>query len=99
MIAHARAHPGTVTYGSGGKGSISHIVGESFARAAGVTLTHIPYKGNGPALTDLMAGVLNLAFSDMSGALPFVKSGRLRAVGIAAPARNAYLSLITVMHH
>ena len=88
LIAHARAHPGKVTYGSGGKGSISHIVGESFARAAGVSLTHIPYKGNGPALVDVASGHINLLFDGFVSSGPLQQQGKVRILAVSGKQRS-----------
>ena len=63
LIAYAKANPGKVNFGSAGAGTASHITGEYFARAAGITLVHIPYKGTGPALTDLLGGHIPMAFA------------------------------------
>ena len=82
LIAAARANPGKFTYGSGGNGSISHIVGESFAREAGVTLLHVPYKGNGPAMQDLMAGTVDLVFDGFSTAGQHHRSGVLKVLAV-----------------
>ena len=66
LIAYAKANPGKVNFGSAGIGTVSHITGEYFARAAGITLVHIPYKGTGPALTDLLGGHIPMAFSPIA---------------------------------
>jgi len=78
LIAVARANPGRITYGSGGNGSISHIVGESFKKETGVDLLHVPYKGNGPAMVDLAAGVVDLVFDGFSTAGQHHRSGAMR---------------------
>lgn len=88
LIAHARAHPGKVTYGSGGKGSISHIVGESFARTAGVNITHIPYKGNGQALVDVASGHINLLFDGFVSAGPLQQQGKVRILAVSGKQRS-----------
>jgi len=91
LIALAKAQPGKLNFGSSGNGGIGHLVGEMFKSMTGVQMVHVPYKGNGPALTDLMAGVLNLTFSDIAGALPHVKSGKLRTLAIASQKRSPTL--------
>lgn len=89
LIAHARAHPGRVTYGSGGIGSISHIVGEAFAKAADIQLLHVPYKGNGPALVDLAGGHVNLLFDGFVSAGPIAQQGRAQLLAISGDKRSA----------
>ena len=88
LVALAKAQPGKLNFGSSGNGGIGHLVGEHFKSMAGVDMTHVPYKGNGPALLDLMAGVLNLTFSDLAGASPFMKAGKLRPLAIASARRS-----------
>lgn len=97
LIALAKAQPGKLNFGSSGNGGIGHLVGEMFKSMAGVRMEHVPYKGNGPALTDLMAGVLNLTFSDIAGALPYVKTGKLRALAIASEKRSPTLPEVPTM--
>lgn len=88
LIARAKAEPGKVTYGSGGNGSISHVVGESFARAAGVELLHVPYKGNGPAMNDLAGGQIDLVWDGFSSSGPLMKSGKIRVLAVSGERRN-----------
>lgn len=83
LIAAARARPGALNYGSAGTGSASHLVGEVFKSAAKIDITHVPYKGTGPAAQALLAGELQMAFEAISASLPNLKAGRLRALGIA----------------
>lgn len=78
LIAAAKANPGKISYGSGGNGAISHIVGETFKKEAGVDLLHVPYKGNGPAMADLLAGTVDLVFDGFATAGQHHKSGALR---------------------
>src|SRR5690606_19988477 len=70
LIAEAKAKPGQLSYGSGGTGSISHIVGEAFAKAADIKLNHVPYKGNGPAMADLAGGHVDLVFDGLVTSQP-----------------------------
>jgi tripartite-type tricarboxylate transporter receptor subunit TctC len=86
LIAYARAHPGHVNYGSSGNGATPHLSGELFRRLAGAPVVHIPYKGIGPALVDLMAGQVDFVFSDTS-ALNYVNAGKLRALAVTSPKR------------
>jgi tripartite-type tricarboxylate transporter receptor subunit TctC len=82
---------GEVRYGSSGPGQLDHLAGEFFQRLAGVPLTHVPYKGGGPALIDLISGDLQLMFSTYVVALPHVKSGRLRAIAVTSAQRQPLL--------
>lgn len=89
LIAHAKSHPGKISYGSGGKGSISHVVGENFAKAADVSLLHVPYKGNGAALIDLSGGHVNLLFDGLISAAPLEKQGLARLLAVSGKQRSA----------
>lgn len=91
VIALAKAEPGKLTYGSGGTGTTSHLAGEMFKSAAGVNIVHVPYKGNAPAITDLVGGQTTMAFATMPTVMPMVKAGRLRAVAVIGPSRAAAL--------
>jgi tripartite-type tricarboxylate transporter receptor subunit TctC len=87
LIASAKAQPGKFTYGSGGVGNVMHFAPEIFNVMAGTQLTHIPYKGVGQAVTDLLAGRIDLCFGPGTVLLPHVKAGKLRALGITASTR------------
>lgn len=89
LIARAKAAPGKISYGSAGNGSISHIVGESFVRAAQIELLHVPYKGNGPAMQDLAGGQIDLVFDGFSTAGPLLRAGQIRVLAISGARRNA----------
>lgn len=89
LMAQAKAQPGKITYGSGGPGSISHIVGEAFAKAAGISLLHVPYKGNGPALADLAGGHVDLLFDGFLATNPLVQQGKAHILALSAPQRSA----------
>jgi len=89
LIAYAKSHPGKISYGSGGKGSISHVVGENFAKAADVSLLHVPYKGNGAALIDLSGGHVNLLFDGLISAAPLEKQGLARLLAVSGNKRSA----------
>jgi tripartite-type tricarboxylate transporter receptor subunit TctC len=91
LIAYAKANPRKLNYGSSGNGTTSHLGGAMFASATGIEMTHVPYKGSAPMLTDLLAGQLQLAFSSVPTALPHIKSGRLRALAVTRPQRSATL--------
>ena len=87
LIALAKQKPGTINFASAGQGSITHMVVELFQSMAGVKLNHVPYKGTGPALTDTISGQTDILFSSTATALPHVKSGRLRAIGVTTAKR------------
>ena len=89
LIAQARARPGQISYGSAGAGSISHIVGEAFAKAAGISLLHVPYKGNAPALADLSGGHVDLLFDGFLSANPLQQQGKAQILAVSAPQRSA----------
>ena len=88
LIAAARANPGQLTYGSAGAGSISHIVGEAFARAADIRLNHIPYKGNGPAMADLAGGHVDMVFDGIITSQPMAQQGRVRLLAFGGRKRS-----------
>jgi len=91
LIAYAKASPGKLNFGSAGAGTASHITGEYFARAAGITLVHIPYKGTGPALTDLLGGHIPMAFAPIPASHSNVAAGKLRALAVTSPGRSGLL--------
>jgi tripartite-type tricarboxylate transporter receptor subunit TctC len=91
LIALAKAKPGQITFGSPGTGTGGHLAGELFKLLSGADITHIPYKGNGPALTDLLGGQINLLFATILSALPHVKSGKLNVLAVSAVQRSALL--------
>ena len=88
LIALAKAKPGSINYSSTGSGSAQHLAMEFFIEAAGVKMTHVPYKAMGPALTDVIAGTVPLMFSGMSNVIAFVKDGKLRVYGASTPKRT-----------
>ncbi len=91
LIAAAKAKPGSIMYPSAGTGNSTHLGGELFAVMAGVTLTHVPYKGLGPGLVDLMAGRLQTIFSTAPAAMPHIKTGRLRGLAVTTATRSNLL--------
>lgn len=91
LIAHAKARPGEVTYATAGAGSVGHMAAERFARHVGVRLTHVPYKGNGPALVDMVGGRVAMMFDQVSTSGPHVRGGRLRALGLTTLTRSSVL--------
>ncbi len=88
LIALAKAKPGTINYGSTGTGGITHMTTELFRLMADVNIVHVPYKGTGPALNDLIAGQIQLVFGSMLATLPHVKSGRLKGIAVTSPRRS-----------
>jgi tripartite-type tricarboxylate transporter receptor subunit TctC len=88
LIAFARSRPGQLNYGSGGTGGSIHLAAELFKSLAKVDMVHVPYKGSAPALIDLLGGQTQLMFATMPPALPHVKSGRLRALGVTGAQRS-----------
>ena len=91
LIHYAKAHPRKLNYGSSGSGTTSHLGAAMFASMADVEMTHVPYKGSGPMLVDLLSGQLQLSFSSVPTALPHIRSGRLRALAVTLLARSATL--------
>jgi tripartite-type tricarboxylate transporter receptor subunit TctC len=89
LIALAKSRPGQIVYASSGNGTILHLAGETFKSMAGIDMIHVPYKGSAQAVQALLAGEVALTFSTMPPALPLVKSGKLRALGVTTPKRNA----------
>jgi tripartite-type tricarboxylate transporter receptor subunit TctC len=87
LVAFAKANPGKLTFGTPGHGSSPHMAGELFKYLAGVDLTHVPYRGASAALTDLIAGRLDVSFAVMASGLPLVQNGQLRALGVTTATR------------
>jgi tripartite-type tricarboxylate transporter receptor subunit TctC len=88
LVALAKAEPGKLKIGSAGNGSGTHLMAELFMRGAGIELTHVPYKGAGPAVTATVGGEMNAVFTSMPAAVAFVQSGRLRPVGVTTAQRH-----------
>lgn len=97
LIALAKQKPGELTFASSGAGGGPHLIGEFFALTTGIKLTHIPYKGGGPAITDLIAGNVSMSFATMTSALAFVRSGRLRPLAVVSKDRSAQLPEVPTM--
>ena len=87
FVAYAKTNPGKLNFGSAGTGGTVHLAGEMFKQMAGVEMTHVPYKGAGPALQDLLSGNIQLMFDTLGTALPPVKSGMLRALAVSSTER------------
>src|SRR3954469_13605191 len=97
LIAYAKANPGKVNFGSAGAGTVSHITGEYFAASAGIKLVHIPYKGTGPALTDLLGGHIPMAFAPIPASHPNVSAGKLRALAVTSTVRSSLMPDVPTM--
>ena len=91
VIAHAKKDPGKLTYASAGNGTSIHLAGEVFASMAGINIMHVPYKGSGPAITDMLGGQVDLMFDSITSARPHIQSGKLRALGVTTIKRSSAL--------
>ncbi|MGZ5873307.1 MAG: Bug family tripartite tricarboxylate transporter substrate binding protein [Bradyrhizobium sp.] len=87
FVAYAKQYPGKLSFGSAGTGGTIHLAGEMFKQMAGIEMTHVPYKGAAPALTDLLAGNIQVMFDSLGTALPPLRSGMLRALGVSSARR------------
>ena len=97
LTDYARANPGKVSYGSAGVGGSNHLSGELFAARTGTQLTHVPYKGNAPALADVMGGQLTMMFDIIGGSRAHIQAGRVRAIAVTSPQRNPTLPDVPTM--
>jgi tripartite-type tricarboxylate transporter receptor subunit TctC len=88
LIAAAKANPQLIRFGSSGSGSVSHLAGELFKSMAGVEMLHVPYKGSGPALSDLLGGHINVMFSPAQTVMPQIQAGNLKALAVTSPKRS-----------
>ena len=91
LLEHARRHPGQVSFGSSGVGAASHLAGELFRAMAGVDLLHVPYKGTGQAVSDLLGGQIDLVFAPAQAVMPQVAARRLKALAVTSAQRSAVL--------
>jgi tripartite-type tricarboxylate transporter receptor subunit TctC len=91
LIALARRRPNELTYGTAGTGSTGHVAAELFNLQAGIKLTHVPYKGNAPALVDVIGGQISMMFDTISTSIPYVKAGKIKALGVTSPKRSPVL--------
>ena len=87
LVSLAKAKPGTINFGSSGVGSSAHLAAEMFKLSTGIDIVHVPYKGAGPAMTDLMGGQVQMVITALSAAMPHIKSGKLRALGLTGAHR------------
>jgi tripartite-type tricarboxylate transporter receptor subunit TctC len=97
LIAYAKANPGKINFGSAGIGTVGHITGEYFARATGIKIVHIPYKGTGPALSDLLGGHIPMSFSPVATTAGNVNAGLLRGLAVTSIRRNRLLPDVPTM--
>lgn len=91
VIAQAKQAPGKLTYASSGIGGAPHLIGEFFAMTTGVKMTHVPYKGGGPAMVDVAGGNVSMSFASATSSLPLIKSGRLRPLAVSSAQRSPLL--------
>jgi len=91
LIAYGKANPGKLNFASSGNGTSIHLSGELFKTMTGIEMTHVPYKGSSPALTDLMGGQVQLMFDNLPSSLSFIKAGKLRALAVTSAQRSATL--------
>jgi tripartite-type tricarboxylate transporter receptor subunit TctC len=88
LVAHAKANPGKLAYGSAGSGSLPHLATELFKARTGTDLAHVPYKGGGPMVTDLLGGTIQVVIGDQANLMPHVATGKLAALAVASPKRS-----------
>jgi tripartite-type tricarboxylate transporter receptor subunit TctC len=91
LVALAKARPGQMNFASSGNGGVPHLSGELLNAMAGIKMIHVPYKGNAPALVDLIGGHVDMAFNGLTSVMPHIKSGRLRVIGVTSLGRTAAL--------
>jgi tripartite-type tricarboxylate transporter receptor subunit TctC len=91
FIAYAKAHPGKINMASSGNGTSVHLSGELFMAMTGTKMTHVPYRGAAPAITDIIAGTVDVLFDNMPSSIEFVRSGKMRALAVTTDARSAAL--------
>jgi tripartite-type tricarboxylate transporter receptor subunit TctC len=97
FIAYAKAHPGKINMASSGNGTSVHLSGELFMAMTGVKMTHVPYRGAGPALTDMIAGTVDVIFDNLPSSIEFIKSGKLRALAVTTDVRSEALPDVPVV--
>ena len=97
LIAHSKTVAGGLSYGTSGNGGTPHLAGEMLKQRSGAALTHIPYKGGGQALQDVLGGQIPLVYTAVAGALPMVKAGRVNAIAVSSAKRDAALPNVPTM--
>jgi tripartite-type tricarboxylate transporter receptor subunit TctC len=91
FISYAKSHPGTISYGSGGIGTSIHVASELFKMMAGVVMTHVPYRGGAPAMTDLMGGQVQVVFNPLPESMEYIRAGKLRPLAVTTATRSDIL--------
>jgi tripartite-type tricarboxylate transporter receptor subunit TctC len=97
LIADAKAHPGTINFSSGGIGTLPHLIGEYFKWRAGINVIHVPYRGGGPSIQDVVGGHIQFTFEGISVLLPLIKTGQLRALAVTSATRSPLLPDVPTM--
>jgi len=97
LVAYARASPGKLNYSTGGAGTLPHLTAELFKQLSGTDIVHVPYKGGGPALTDVVAGQIQMTFDTVGTSVHFIRDGRLKALAVSNPTRLAELPDVPTM--
>jgi tripartite-type tricarboxylate transporter receptor subunit TctC len=97
LIADAKAHPGTINFSSGGIGTLPHLMGEYFKSQAGIDVIHVPYRGGGPSIQDVVAGHIPFTFEGISVLLPLIQAGQLRALAVTSAKRSPLLPDVPTM--
>jgi tripartite-type tricarboxylate transporter receptor subunit TctC len=97
LIAYAKANPGKLAYGSAGMGASNHLSGELFAKRAGISMNHIPYKGNSPAMTDVIGGQINMMFDIIGSARNYINGGKVTVVAVTSKDRNSSMPNVPTM--
>jgi tripartite-type tricarboxylate transporter receptor subunit TctC len=97
FIAYGKSNPGKINMASSGNGTSVHLSGELFMAMTGVKMTHVPYRGSGPALTDMIAGTVDVLFDNMPSSIEFIKAGKLRALAVTTDVRNEALPDVPVV--
>src|SRR5215469_3106817 len=97
LVAYAKENPGKLNYSTGGAGTLPHLTAELFKQLAGVDIVHVPYKGGGPALTDVVAGQIPITFDTVGTSVQFIRDGRLKALAVSNPTRIAELPDVPTM--
>jgi tripartite-type tricarboxylate transporter receptor subunit TctC len=98
LIAYGKANPGKLNFASSGSGTSIHLAGELFKVMTGVQMTHVPYKGSAPAVSDLLGGQVQLMFDNLPSALPHIKAGKLKALAVTSATRAAALPDVPTIH-
>jgi tripartite-type tricarboxylate transporter receptor subunit TctC len=97
LVAYAKANPGKINFSSGGIGTLPHLIAEYFKSRAGIDVVHVPYRGGGPSIQDVVAGNIQFTIEGISVLLPLIQEGRLRALAITSPKRSRLLPDLPTM--